>query len=279
MVDADANAAVSTDDIDAAVRLTALGHDRFTGPNLQPTARVFSGQLVAQSVVAAARTGDGKRVQSIHLAFGRSGEMERPVVIDSARDTDGRTFATRSVRARQGDALLASGIVMLRDPDADDGFENQETRAPDAGVPADASPVVINLVPGEIRSVGGVDLAARAVGPAAHRWWFRMRARPRDDVHAQAVVAHATCRTLIGTALRAVDGVSERDARDSLQTAVTTHTVWFHDLCDVSDWLLVDQVAPVLRGGRGFGRGDVFTPSGRLVASFSQESLVRRRSS
>lgn len=273
----EARADTSTDDIDDVVALVDLGGDRFTGPNLQPTARVFSGQLVAQSVVAAARTGDGKRVQSVHLVFGRSGDMERSVVIEVARDTDGRTFATRTVRARQGDAILASGVVMLREPAEPDGFDHQETRAPDAGTPSDATPVVINLVPGEIRSVGGVDLAARTSGPATHRWWFRMPVRRRDGAHVQAVVAHATCRTLIGTALRAVDGVSERDARDSLQTAVTTHSVWFHDDCDVSDWLLVDQIAPVLRGGRAFGRGDVFTASGRVVASFSQESLVRRR--
>jgi acyl-CoA thioesterase-2 len=43
----------------------------------------------------------------------------------------------------------------------------------------------------------------------------------------------------------------------------------------MDEWLLVDQHSPVLSGSRGFGRGDVWTQDGRLVASFAQESMVR----
>jgi acyl-CoA thioesterase II len=56
---------------------------------------------------------------------------------------------------------------------------------------------------------------------------------------------------------------------------VTSHSLWFHQPLRVDDWLLVDQVSPVLAGGRAFGRGDVWSLDGRLVASFAQESMIR----
>jgi acyl-CoA thioesterase-2 len=40
-------------------------------------------------------------------------------------------------------------------------------------------------------------------------------------------------------------------------------------------WLLVAQHSPVAAGARTFGRGDVFTEDGELVASFAQEAMVR----
>ena len=43
----------------------------------------------------------------------------------------------------------------------------------------------------------------------------------------------------------------------------------------VDDWLLYDQDSPAASGGRGFGRGCIYTRSGELVVSTAQEGLVR----
>jgi acyl-CoA thioesterase-2 len=40
-------------------------------------------------------------------------------------------------------------------------------------------------------------------------------------------------------------------------------------------WLLLRQHSPILAHSRAFGRGDVLTADGLLVASYAQESLVR----
>jgi acyl-CoA thioesterase-2 len=58
-------------------------------------------------------------------------------------------------------------------------------------------------------------------------------------------------------------------------SAVTSHSLWFHQPLRVDEWLLVDQTSPVLAGSRAYGRGDVWTADGRLVASFAQESMIR----
>jgi acyl-CoA thioesterase-2 len=91
----------------------------------------------------------------------------------------------------------------------------------------------------------------------------------------QALLAHATDLTLIGTALRPHQGVGENDSPERIQTAVTSHTLWFHRPLCVDDWLLVSQESPIAAGGRGFAQGNVFNRDGDLLASFAQESLLR----
>ena len=91
----------------------------------------------------------------------------------------------------------------------------------------------------------------------------------------QALLAHATDLTLIGTALRPFDGLSQADSTVTLHTAVTSHTLWFHRPFRVDRWLLVVQEAPVVAHGRSYGRGDVFADD-QLVASFAQEAMIRR---
>ncbi len=53
------------------------------------------------------------------------------------------------------------------------------------------------------------------------------------------------------------------------------HAMWFHRDVRVDDWLLYSTDSPSASGSRGFARGSVFSRDGRLVASTSQEGLVR----
>jgi acyl-CoA thioesterase-2 len=43
----------------------------------------------------------------------------------------------------------------------------------------------------------------------------------------------------------------------------------------MDDWVLFELDSPVCRGGRGLGRGLLFTRDGELVASSVQEGLLR----
>ena len=85
-----------------------------------------------------------------------------------------------------------------------------------------------------------------------------------DDWTHQALLAHATDLTVIGTALLPVEGLSQADTGTRFHSAVTSQTLWFHESFRMDDWVLVDQHSPVLAGSRAFGRGDVWTHDGRL---------------
>ena len=96
-----------------------------------------------------------------------------------------------------------------------------------------------------------------------------------DPTAHQALFAHASDLTLIGTALRPHAGIGQADSPEKIHSAVTTHTVWFHRAVSLDDWVLLSQESPVSAGARGFGQGHAFDAGGTLVASFAQESMIR----
>jgi acyl-CoA thioesterase-2 len=63
-----------------------------------------------------------------------------------------------------------------------------------------------------------------------------------------------------------------------IMIASIDHAMWFHRSVRVDDWLLFATDSPSASGARGFTRGSVYSRDGRLVASASQEGLIRLRS-
>jgi acyl-CoA thioesterase-2 len=230
--------------------------------------RLFGGQLLAQFVRAAALSCPNKTVKSLHVVFARAGHTGDPVRYDVTRHHEGGTFATLSITARQQDAAIATASVSMHT--AEDGLDRQTTtEVPE--IPT--TRVALDLIPWETRCAADLDATAAAT-PEVDLW---MRTPPVDAAFAQALTAYATDLTLIGTALRHLDGVSQQDAGTAFSSAVTTHTLWFHRPFHTEDWLLLHQHSPLLAHGRCFGRGDVLTADGALVASYAQEALLRFR--
>lgn len=234
--------------------------------------RVFGGQILAQVLTAAAAASPDKSVKSLHILFPREGDTAQPMRYRVAKLQDGRTFGTTEVVATQADKVISAAVVSMH---VDEGGLHRSDAPPDVGPPTDAAAVELPMVPWDVRVVGAVDLADRAPGPARLEWWMRTP-QVADERHVhQALLAHATDLTLIGTALRPFDGVSQADSTVTLHTAVTSHTLWFHQPFRVDGWLLVAQHSPVVANGRSYGRGDVYA-DGECVASFAQEAMVRQ---
>ena len=53
------------------------------------------------------------------------------------------------------------------------------------------------------------------------------------------------------------------------------HAMWFHAPFRADDWLLYVTDSPWSGRARGFGRGQIFSRDGRLVASVAQEGMLR----
>lgn len=228
--------------------------------------RLFGGQLLGQFVRAAALSCPDKTVKSLHAVFARAGHTGEPVRYDVTRHHEGSTFATLSIIARQPDNVIATAAVSMHT--AEDGLDRQTvTEVP--AVPD--TRLALDLLPWEARCATDLDSPA-AAAPELDLW---LRTPPVHAALAPALTAYATDLTLIGTALRQVDGVSQRDAGTAFASAVTTHTLWFHRPFRTDTWLLLRQHSPLLAHGRCFGRGDVLTTGGELVASYAQEASLR----
>ncbi len=262
----------------SALDLTEVEPDVLEGQNLDiGYHRVFGGQILAQVLAAAARTSPDKSVKSLHLLFPREGDTAEPMRYTVQKLQDGRTFGTTEVVASQDGKVISAAIVSMH---ADEpGLHRTDGPPPALGGPEAGRHDLGAMVPWETSIVGGVDLAVTDAGPPTLEWWMRTAQVPGEQGDAtwlhQALLAHATDLTLIGTALRPFDGISQAQSTVSLHTAVTSHTLWFHQPFRVDDWLLVVQQAPATANGRSFGRGDVFAGD-QLVASFAQEAMVRQ---
>ncbi len=251
----------------------AFDHDgtasRFTARNQHlEYHRVFGGQLLAQFVRAAGVACPDKTPKSLHAVFPREGRADEPVTYDVTRHHEGRSFGTLSITASQSKGPI--GVATVSVHTAESGPDRQSVE-PVGEVPGPEHDVALDLIPWQTRSV--TDLDATTTGAPEFELW--MRTPPVDPELAPALAAYATDLTLIGTALRPHTGLSQRGNGTQFTSAVTSHTIWFHRPFTTEGWLLLRQQSPLLAHGRCFGRGDLLTSDGTLVASYGQEALLR----
>ncbi|MCD2170033.1 MULTISPECIES: acyl-CoA thioesterase II [Microbacterium] len=267
---------------DAGARTT---EDIFTGVSqAMPTGRVYGGQVLAQTIVAASRTLPPERtVHSMHGYFLRPGDPADGITFSVDRIHDGRSFSTRRTQAFQAGVPIFSMIASFQDEDP--GLEHFEPMPEGIPQPEDTAPVdaeslhpisrrILSASPVDVRHVGS-SVYATVEGPHVPRQavWMKLRRTVGDDpaVH-RAALAYLSDLTIQETILRA-HGVAW--SAPGLRVASLDHAMWWHRPARVDDWLLYVQESPNARGGRGLSTGRIYTREGVLVASVAQEVMVR----
>ncbi|MDQ3034148.1 MAG: acyl-CoA thioesterase II [Myxococcota bacterium] len=257
--------------------------------------RVFGGQVLGQALSAAVQTVPAERhVHSLHAYFLRPGDVRKPIVYDVDRIRDGGSFTTRRVVAIQnGEAILNLAASFQIE---ESGFEHQDVMP--AGVPAPeslpteqermaahASKLPRGLRerataerPFELRPVDTDDnlFEPRARPPQRMVWLRTVERLPDEPALHRYLLAYASDYSFLTTSLLP-HGVTW--LTPGMQVASLDHVMWFHQPFRVDEWLLHVIDSPVAHGARGLVRGRVFTRDGSLVASTSQEGLIRQRES
>jgi acyl-CoA thioesterase-2 len=262
-------------DLVRALGLAEVDTDRFRGENVRGAQTVvFGGQLLGQAIAAAAVTVPGMHVKSMHTLFLRGASPEAPVELRTERLHEGRTFASVQVTITQGARLCTTSLVLLDRTDGD--LISHQDHPPSVAPPEESRAGASDIEGWDVRFVDGVDIAdPDAVGPAELFVWSRFGGVPPEEWIDQALLAYASDGFLIGTAMRPHPAVGQSLAHVSISTSVISQTLTFHDAFSASDWLLLAHRSPFAGRGRSFGRADVFTIDGRMVASFSQENMIR----
>ncbi|WP_066042777.1 acyl-CoA thioesterase [Herbiconiux solani] len=262
--------------------------DIFTGPSQwMPNGRVFGGQVLAQSIIAAARTvDDGRSVHSLHGYFLRPGDAAKSITFAVDRLHDGRSFSTRRTQAYQDGVPILSAILSFQTED--EGFDHQ------IDLPED--------LPGPDEVPSAFDLLSKIDHPMAQTWarerafdmrhipdpvyltvegeptpyqavWIKALGRLPDDpdLH-RASLAFASDYSILEPVLRR-HGVPW--ANPGLKMASLDHAMWWHRFARADEWLLYTQESPSASGGRGLSLGRMYDLQGRLIASVAQEGMVR----
>jgi acyl-CoA thioesterase II len=243
-----------------------------------PGRNIISGrQLMSQMIMAVDRASGGSHdVKTIHAVFSRAGARDHPLelVLDSTHA--GRTFGSTTVTAIQGDRVLSRGMVLLNS--YDDHLVNHYPLPLDVAGPEelDVTPAITGFEGSEVRLVPDAD-AQHADGTPAMSYWVRGGHTTSSVAANQAMHLWAQTDEIIELALRPHSDVANiGDAHVSISTGVISHTTHFHERFCVSDWLLVQLQAKYAGHGRVYGGGEVFSRDRKLVASFSQDSLLQR---
>jgi acyl-CoA thioesterase II len=253
--------------------------------------RVYGGQVLGQALVAASRTVETVRhAHSLHGYFLRPGDMQVPILYKVDRIRDGKSFTTRRVVAIQhGQAIFSMSISfqvveeglshqfdMPDVPPPEDVRDEQDIRAEQmAKHPELFAGLTQTVRPIEFRPIDPVDMMQPVARRPQQMAWMRTRGRLPDDLRLhQCVLAYLSDWSLLDTATlpHAISYL-----QSNVQMASLDHAMWFHRPFRSDEWLLYVQDSPSASGARGFNRGLIYAQDGALVASATQEGLMRLR--
>lgn len=270
------------------LQLQELDADTFLGSSLpKPGGRVFGGQVLAQALLAAARTVDADRLpHSVHGYFLRPGDVRLPITFSVERLRDGRSFSARRTHALQSGAPI---LTMTTSFQVDQpGVEHADAPPQDVPDPDD--------VPSAMETLAAVDHPVAAfwtqasafdlrhvehsiyLEPAARRTdrqlvWMRAKGPlPDDQVLHRALLAYACDQVMLEPILRR-HGAGW--STPGLSIASLDHAMWWHRPVRVDEWLLYVQSTPSAQGGRGLGSARIHARDGSLVATVAQEGMIR----
>ena len=252
--------------------------------------RVYGGQVIGQALVAASRTvPEDRSAHSLHGYFLRGGDTTIPILYRVERIRDGKSFSTRQVVAVQNghpiftmsisfqvfEEGLSHQFEMPQAPAPEDLLDEDELRREQAKAWPKEFQDNYNFTSAiQLRQVDPVDLLHPEEKQPRQLCWMKTREKLPDDprLH-QCVLAYLSDWSLLDTAMRP-HAVSY--LQDNLQVASLDHAMWFHRPFRADEWLLYDQDSPASAGARGFNRGLIYNRAGELVASATQEGLMRR---
>ncbi len=276
-------------DLIALLKLERIEENIFRGDSRDlGSPQVFGGQVLGQALSAAQHTVNGRVAHSLHAYFLRRGDVNAPIIYDVDRARDGGSFSNRRVVAIQHGRPILNLAASFQTPEK--GLEHQgdmpDVPPPDGlkdltevaadvleNIPMKLRRFMTDKRPFEFRPVDPVSLDAREKLPAQKQVWVRAVDRLPDDfaLH-QNLLAYVSDFELLATSTLP-HGLSM--TRRNVIMASLDHALWFHCEFRMDEWLLYSMDSPNASGARGFARGQLFTQSGKLVASTSQEGLIR----
>ena len=281
----------NTEELLDLLNLEQIDDNLFRGQNYQtPWGRVFGGQVLAQALHAASQTVPEERcAHSMHGYFILAGDINQPVIYEVERLRDGGSFTTRRVTAIQKGRPIfnMAASFQLDQPGFDHQIEMPNVKPPEEVIPDNEYAGIIRKEnpewykrltlpkPIEFRTVEKINFLNPEEGkPFRHIWMKAIGDLPDDKRTHQEVLAYGSDYSLLTTAI--LPHIGGLDMR-KIFFASLDHAMWFHKDFRMDDWLLYALDSPSASNSRGFSRGNIFNKEGKLVASVTQEGLMRMK--
>jgi len=281
-------------DLQLLLKLERIGNDvwRSVAGDMNAGGEVFGGQYLGLSVHAAMLSAPERFPHAVSGFFLRAARASDPVEYHVERTRDGRAFAHRRVTALQDGKEMFRTEISFHEPE--EGQPAHEVAAPDApditklrshhqcvlDRADELDPLVVRRVinrdaiesyfPDPMEGLGKPGTKPYTLA------WLRPSPPPRPDdvIGYYATLAYLTdaCANFAGRIMH-----SPQLHDGELSSSSLNHAIWFHSTPRPIEQVLYEVDSPYAGGGLGFNRGLMFDTKGRVLASITQEALIRRR--
>jgi len=244
--------------------------------------QVFGGQVLGQAITAAYETvGDDRFIHSAHAYFLKRGDVNAPIIYEVDRSLDGGSFTSRRVVAIQHGRQIFHLSASFQK--VEEGLEHSRKWKPPVDVLNSALEEKVpanHSFQSEFFDVYYVP-SDKVSTPETVQYWFKTKQAISDDCQSHhAILAYISDMSLLQATLEP-HGLNELDfhkLNDQVLMASLDHAIWFHRPLKVDDWLFYECRVQSTSNGRGMAFGRIYDRLGTLVASTSQEGLIRLRS-
>lgn len=250
---------------------------------------LFGGQLLAQSLVAAAKTID-RPAHSLHAYFLQAGRTDIPILYQVSQLQDGSSFSRREVKALQNGQLIFIALISFSYFEQGPEFQISPPvyPSPDSLQPEHYHKLqVIEQVPDNYKSIFirpfqleikptqflGFKAESKSSSYAEYfRTYDKLTLKIDSVILHQAIMAYYSDYNLISISLLN-NGISYFD--DKIKAISLDHIIFFHHDFRVDEWSLYDLSTNISSQARSLNYGKIWQ-NNKLVCSTVQESLIRK---
>jgi len=274
------------------IDLTPVGNEKYCNAHTldNGTGTMFGGQLLALAVAAAQREAPEWPIHSLSGNFLRSSRIDTPLDLSVSRTSDSRRFSSRHVIATQQGQSIFEALCSFNNPEPgiqyQAPFDTRDIPSPE-GLPSLAEFALANAsqfpaqsikhytdpFPVEMRLINAESFLPNAKRSPQRSYWFRIAAAdalddPRDHLSLLALMSDYWLPST-GSALNTTPGMT------GLMVLSLNHSMRFHAPVRVNNWMLFRTETVWAGDSRALAHGQIYDANFRLIASVSQEYLLR----
>lgn len=254
---------------------------------------VFGGQVLAQALNAAYRTVPQERFcHSMHAYFILPGDLVKPIQFKVDLVRNGGSFTTRYVTALQDSRpiFLLAVSFQIKEEGYNYQTEMPKVSGPEtvlsmeqlygqfkAVLPENLKRYLSRERPVTFKPMVLPNLFEKKDLPPHQDIWFKFNAVPGNLNlrHFQEMLAYASDYNLLPATLQPHASVANPG---NTMLASLDHAMWFHrEPADFSGWFLYHINIRSNSNARGMVTGEIFAADGKLIATVSQEGLLRQK--
>jgi acyl-CoA thioesterase len=236
---------------------------------------VEASQMLGQAIVAAGRHAPGRRAVSASMIFVRAADAVRPLEIQLAELSAGRTFCGLTAEVRQGGRTCAAGTLLL-DTTAP-SLVRHAADSPDVPGPDSCPPYDMGVTGRDLRVVDGAytNDSSAPLGSPVLDCWVRFRTLPDDAPLHAGLMAQFAGHMPIAAALRPHEGIGQDQAHRTLSMGINAIHLSVHRDVRADEWMLYHHVSTFAGDGMTHAECRVHAEDGSLLASFTVDAMVR----